>query len=219
MNAKPLLLFLFAATLAGATTTPALPNGQKIAPCPCQSESNASKSVDSCCVATANVPFSKESIYQLDGRFTDDSGRPFALGSLRGKLVVLDMFFASCGYACPLTVSDMQAISAKLPAAVRDRAVFVLVSFDVARDTPAALAQYRAQRSLDHQWVLLHGDDNSVRELAALLGVKYKQGADGSFAHTNLITLLNPQGEIVHQRIGLQGGLDEAVAALIIAAR
>lgn len=169
--------------------------------------------------AKEGAGFSKESIYQIDARFTADSGRAFTLGELRGRPVVLNMFFASCGYACPLLVSNMQAIRAQLPAGIRERTAFVLVSFDVARDTPAALAQYRAQRSLDGQWTLLHGSDDAVRELAALLGVKYKQEADGAFSHSNILTILNPQGEIVHQRTGLQGGLDEAAAAVTAAGR
>jgi len=172
---------------------------------------------DACCAAMDVAPFSPDSIYQLDGSFTDDSGRPFTLGQLRGRPVVLNMFFASCGYACPLTVTDMQAIRDKLPAEIRARAVFVLVSFDVARDTTEVLAKYRVQRALDGQWVLLRGNDDSVRELAALLGVKYKQEADGMFSHSNLVTILSSAGEIVHQRTGLKGGLDEAAAALAAA--
>ncbi len=172
-----------------------------------------------CCAALATAAFSRESLYQLDAAFTDGSGRPFALGGLRGRPVVLTMFFASCGYACPLLVTDMQAIRDRLPAAVRERARFVLVSFDVARDTPAALAKYRAERTLGADWTLLHGDADAVRELAALLGVKYKQDAGGMFAHSNLITVLNPEGEIVHQRTGLRGGLDEAAQALVAAAQ
>ncbi len=169
---------------------------------------------DACCETMETAAFSKESLYQLEASFTDDSGRTVALGELRGRPVVLTMFFASCGYACPLLVTDMQAIQGRLTAELRSKAVFVLVSFDVARDTPAALAHYRARRGLDSQWVLLHGSDDSVRELAALLGVKYKQESDGSFSHSNLITVLNPEGEIVHQRVGLKGGHDEAAAAL-----
>jgi protein SCO1/2 len=172
---------------------------------------------DACCAATSAASFTKDSLYQLDAHFTDDSGRPFTLGSLRGRPVVLTMFFASCGYACPLLTIDMLAIQGRLPAELRARAVFVLVSFDTARDTPEALAKYRAQRGFDGQWVLLHGDNASVRELAALLGVKYKQEADGAFAHSNLITVLNSEGEIVHRREGLQGGLDETAAALTAA--
>lgn len=163
------------------------------------------------------VNYSSSSLYQLDTAFTTDSGQPFALGSLQGRPVVLTMFFASCTYACPLIVADMSAIRAKLPADLRDRAALVLVTFDGVRDTPAALATFRAQRGLDAQWILLHGNNDAVRELAALLGVKFKQEADGAFAHSNLITLLNPAGEIIHQRTGLKDGLDEAAAALAAA--
>ena len=206
---KTTALFLLTATLALAAT-PITP-----APC-CPVEKPASKK-DLCCEELTTAPFTKNSLYQADAAFTTDTGAPFKLGSLRGRPVVLTMFFASCGYACPLTVTDMQAIREKLPAALRDRAAFVLVSFDVARDTPAALANYRAQRALDASWTLLRGTDDSVRELAALLGVKFKQEADGAFSHSNLITILNPQGEITHQRLGLKGGLDAAAAALTAA--
>jgi len=174
----------------------------------------AAAPADSCCREVAPASFSKESLYQLDGKFTDDSGRPFALGDLRGRAVVLDMFFASCGYACPLTVTDLLALEGRLPANARGKAAFVLVSFDTKRDTPAALARYRAERGLGTRWILLHGDPDAVRELAALLGVKYRREADGSFSHSNVITILNAEGEIVHQRTGLQGGLDEAAQAL-----
>jgi protein SCO1 len=179
---------------------------------------------DACCAARENpapaiAAYSAASLYQLDATFTDDRGQAFALGALRGRPVVLTMFFASCGYACPLLLTDMQAIRAKLPAEIRAQAAFVLVSFDTVRDTPAALAQYRGQRQLDGSWTLLHGDGGAVRELAALLGVKYRQEADGMFAHSNLITILNPAGEVVHQRTGLQGGLDETALALSASAR
>jgi protein SCO1/2 len=106
-----------------------------------------------------------------------------------------------------------------LPAPLRDEVALVLVSFDVARDTPEVLAKYRAERLLGPQWTLLHGGDDAVAELAALLGVKYKQEADGQFAHSNLFTVLDRGGEIVHQRAGLQGGLPEAAAALVARTR
>jgi protein SCO1/2 len=172
--------------------------------------------------AAAELPpgdFTRESLYQIETTFTDDAGRPFALGSLKGRPVVLTMFFASCNYACPLLVADMTRIRESLPPAVRERAAIVLVSFDSERDTPAALHAYRESRSLDASWILLHGSGDAVRELAALLGAKFKRETDGQFAHSNLISILNPAGEIVHQRAGLKGGLDEAGAALAIAAR
>ncbi len=47
--------------------------------------------------------------------------------------------------------------------------------------------------------------------------MKYQREADGSFSHSNLITILNAEGEVTHQRSGLKGGLDEAAAALVVA--
>ena len=213
LNKSPRLLllsslFFCGSLLAGDSAPPA-----KAPTCTCCKEISA-PAKDACCAALAAVPFSKNSLYQADASFTTDTGRPFTLGELRGRPVVLAMFFASCGYACPLIVSDMQSIRARLPAGLRERAAFVLISFDVVRDTPAALAQYRIQRSLDAQWTLLHGSADSVRELAALLGVKYKQEADGAFSHSNLITVLSAEGEIIHQRTGLQGGIEETAAAV-----
>jgi protein SCO1/2 len=180
--------------------------------------------IKACCAEktaplSAAPDFSPDSLYQLEAHFTDDTGRTFTLGELRGQPVVLNMFFSACGYACPLLVTDLQAIRGQLPAAIRARAIFVLVSFDTDRDTPAALATYRAQRSLDPSWKLLHGDADAVRELAALLGLKYKQETDGSFSHSNLLTVLNAEGVIVHQRSGLEGGLPATAAALIAAVK
>ena len=206
-NTTPLLLIpcLLLARGAAAAVAP-----EKDGACACCKAESAPASTGT---------YTSTSLYQLDASFTDDSGKVVALGNLRGHPVVLTMFFTSCGYACPLQVTEMQRIRAKLPPGVRERAKFVLVSFDVARDTPPSLAQYRAQRSLDSQWTLLHGDSDGVRELAALLGVKYRQDSDGAFSHSNIITVLNPQGEITYQRLGLNGGVDQAVAALVAASK
>lgn len=163
--------------------------------------------------------FSAGSLYQLEATYTGDDGRPVALGQLRGRPVVLAMFFASCTYACPMIVADMTRIRDGLPADLRERAALVLVSFDSKRDTPEALHQYRKERQLNAQWTLLRGDDGAVRELAALLGVKFKQDADGQFAHSNIISILNAEGEVVHQRAGLKGGLEDATVALARVAR
>jgi protein SCO1/2 len=186
----------------------------------CAQQEEVKKPAACCAAAKIENPeskienYTKESLYQLEVTFTDDTGKTVELGDLRGRPVVLNLFFASCGYACPLTVTDMLAIQERVPAEQRAQTVFVLVSFDIARDTTEVLAKYRTQRALDGQWVLLRGTDDSVRELAALLGVKYKQEADGMFSHSNLVTILNREGEIVHQRQGLKGGLEEIAAAL-----
>lgn len=173
-----------------------------------------------CCPAPlpAEAPLPAASLYQTEVGFVTDAGEPFRLAGLRGRPVALTMFFATCTYACPATTVDLARIREKVPEALREDAVIVMVSFDSERDTPEALHAFRESRGLSNDWILLHGADDAVRELAALLGVKFKREANGQFAHSNLVTILSREGEILHQRAGLSGGLDEAASALALAA-
>jgi protein SCO1/2 len=203
------------ATEGGCAVAPAAPAAQGVAPCGAVVE----KQAPCCAELPAGAPLSARSLYQLDAKWTDDAGQTVTLASLRGQPVVVAMFFASCEYACPVLVNDLQRLRAALPAAVREQTRFVLVSFDVARDTPAVLAAYRAKTSLDAGWTLLRGEATDVQDLAMLLGVNYKQDARGQFAHSNLFTVLNPDGEVAHRHPGLQGDISDAAKAVVGVAR
>ena len=173
-----------------------------------------------CCAELPSAaPLTARSIYQLEASWTTDEAVAMELSELRGRPVVLAMFFASCTYACPLLVNDMQRLRELLPVEVRSRTQFVLVSFDTVRDTPAALQEFRKRSGIeDAGWTLVRGDADSVQELAMLLGVKFKQEVSGQFAHSNLVTVLNGEGEIAHQRNGLMGDMSEAAEAVVVAA-
>ena len=165
------------------------------------------------------LPFPNRSVYQLSSLWVDDAGQPLVLATLRGRPVVLAMFFTNCQYACPIIVSKMRQIRDALPMAVRAQARFVLVSFDNERDTPATLHFYREQMRLGPSWTLLHGQSDDVRELAMILGVIYAKFIQDQFAHSNMITVLNSSGEIAYQRVGLQGDISATVEAVTIAAQ
>ncbi len=166
----------------------------------------APQATSSCCGKTESsaAVSSDKSLYQTESRWTTDTGQQIKLADLKGRPQVVLMFFASCQSACPILVHDLQRIEAALTPEQLARVGFTLVTIDPRRDTPEALRKYRAARALPAgTWTLLHGEPDDTRELAALLGVKYKEGANGQFAHSNLITVLNQQGEIVHKLVGL----------------
>jgi len=169
-----------------------------------------------CCRPIAvQTNYTDKSLFQLESVWTSDAGRRVKLGVLRGRPQIVVMFFASCQFTCPITVSDVKRIEDALPENLRTNTGFLLVSFDSERDTPAALHDYRIKRELSSQnWTLLRGEPDDVRELAALLGVIYKRDANGSFAHSNVITLLNAEGEIVFQQPGLNLPTDEIISKL-----
>ncbi|HKW28201.1 MAG TPA: SCO family protein [Verrucomicrobiae bacterium] len=159
-----------------------------------------------------SISYTAQSLYQVESKWTTDAGKEIKLGDLAGRPQVVAMFFANCTYACPIIVHDMQRIEAALPAELHSSVGFTLVSFDSQHDTPAALADYRRTRELPvENWTLLHGQPGDVLELAALLGVRYKEGAGGQFMHSNVITLLNAKGEIAFQQTGLNTDPQEMV--------
>ena len=153
------------------------------------------------------------SVYELGGSWRDQSGATRALASWQGKPVLLAMIYTHCTATCPLAVSELKRIAA-LDADVR----FVLVSLDPARDDTSRLAGYAAERGLDPaRWTLLTGSDADVRDLAATLGVRYRQVTPDDLAHTNLITLLDQDGRIARQSSGRMD--DDAIAELHAIAR
>ena len=162
----------------------------------------------------STTPVPDKSLYQLDSSWTNDMSVALPLVSLRGRPQIMALFFARCEYACPILVHDMKRMEAAIPISLRTNIGFVLVSFDTERDTAAALATYRRNHELAANWTLLRGGSDDVLELAALLGVKFKKDARGQFAHSNLITVLDANGEIVRQQIGLNQSVDDIVATL-----
>lgn len=179
----------------------------------------------SCCASsevpsTSRARLSDSSLYQLDSAWTNDTGTVVKLASLKGRPQVVAMFFANCTYACPLLVYQMQQIEAALPETLRDKVGFTLISFDTERDTPAVLHNYRLGHALaNERWTLLRGGPDDVLELAALLNVKFKKDAQGQFLHSNVITLLNAEGEILCQQTGLNADKGEIVGRVSELAR
>lgn len=165
--------------------------------------------------SSGSEPLPETSVYQLAGEWHDQRGDTLQLESLRGKIPVIAMVFTHCEFACPRIVSDMKKIQKEVSAGKADEVVFVLVSFDSERDRPERLRAYANEANLDARWLLLHGNHEDVRMLSMLLGVSYQKQAGGTFAHSNIITLLNKDGQIVSQVEGL--GSDTAPIASEIA--
>ena len=153
------------------------------------------------------------SVYQLPMHLTDQDGRPLSLGSLRGQPVLVTMFYASCQNVCSTLAFHMHRIERALPAAERDRLRVLMVSFDPERDTPQALHHFAELHQADPtRWVIARADDGEVRDLAAVLGLRYRRLEGGVYSHSSVITLLDADGTIrartqrpAARRSGLRG--------------
>lgn len=143
----------------------------------------------------AEVPLPSDSIYWLKAQFTDQSGVGFELRQRRGKPQLVSMFYTSCKFVCPLIIDSAKGVEHALDAQERQRLGILLVSMDPARDDTAALKSVAGRRKLDPvSWTLARTGQAEVRQLAALLGVRYRLLADGEFNHTSALILLDAEG-------------------------
>ena len=120
------------------------------------------------------------------------------------------MAYTHCAATCPIALANMKRIESETGANVG----LVLVSLDPERDTPGARATYAREKELStERWTLLNGSDADVRALAAVIGVRYRRVAPETLAHSNMLTVVDANGAVVHQ----QQGFDETAATIRVA--
>jgi protein SCO1 len=143
-------------------------------------------------------PLPRDSVYQLPLVLTDQNGRAADWRAHRGRPQLVSMFYTSCQYICPLIVDSGKAIEKQLTPVERQRLHVLLISMDPVRDTPAALKRIVDKRKLDPaRWTLASPPPQDVRATAGVLGIRYRQLADGEFNHTSALVLLDAEGRIL----------------------
>ena len=143
-------------------------------------------------------PLPRDSVYQLDVQLLDQAGKRQPWSAQRGKPRLVAMFYTSCQYICPLIVDSGKAIEKGLTPAERARVGLLLISMDPKRDTPAALMAVATKRKLDPaRWTLARPAADDVRSIAGVLGIRYRELADGEFNHTSALVLLDANGRIL----------------------
>ncbi len=149
-----------------------------------------------------------ESLYDLPLHLRDANDRAIGLDVGRGHTTLVSMFYGSCPTACPALIDNLTRVIGDTP----DVRV-VLVSFDPARDTPARLRELVRDHHLDGRWTLASASEPEARELAALLGYKYRDLGNGSFFHNIAVVAVDGEGRPVARMTWL--GEDEALRAVV----
>jgi len=125
-------------------------------------------------------------------RLTDDTGRPFDLTELRGRVVLVYFGYTSCPDVCPTTLGAMQAVWAHL-GAERDRFRLVFVSLDPAHDSARVLHEYLA--NFMPAPLGLTGSEADIAEAAKAWGIEWRRAADARFIdHASVVQVVGPDG-------------------------
>ena len=155
------------------------------------------------------------SIFLLDSKWQNQDAEELQLKDLKGKNLVMVMIFTSCRTACPILVGDMKKIHAKIEKNKLKDTSLVLISIDPTNDTPEVLKKFAAERNMDSEpWIFLRSDEESTREFANVLAVKYKKISPIEFSHSNIISVFNRNGELLSQEEG-SGINSDAVAKTV----
>ena len=155
------------------------------------------------------------SIYNLPATWTTQENEKLELQDLRGNVLVMVMIYTSCKAACPRLVADMRNIEKQVPEKDLDKVKFIMVSIDPETDTPQRLKKFSEENVMteDH-WMFLRGTPEDTREFAAVLAVSYKKISPIDFSHSNIISVFDEDGVLVHQQEGLGVDNEETVAAI-----
>jgi protein SCO1 len=124
----------------------------------------------------------------------DQDGKPFQFAKTRGKLVLVTFVFTACPDLCPLLTAKFAAIQRALEEAQRSDYLFLSITTDPQRDTPAVLKSYAERYRADFRhWVFLTGSPKELRRVWDGFGVTVRKSG-GEIQHTTLTTLIDQQG-------------------------
>ncbi len=149
--------------------------------------------------------FSADSLYQLQSQWKTNLDNRFVFGSQKGQTNIVSMFYTTCTAVCPVLVQNLKRIERHLANVGIPKPHFILVTFDPVRDTEKILNRYAKQHVLTPDgWTLLRGSEEDTLELSVLLGMKYRADGSSGFSHSNIISVLDEDGKIIHQHIGIK---------------
>jgi protein SCO1 len=124
----------------------------------------------------------------------DQSGKQFHFNPGAGKIVLVTFVYTTCPDVCPLFTAKLASIQRILEQEKRDDYLFLTITTDPARDTPAKMKDYANAFHVDFQrWLFLSGNRQALSEVWKDFGVNVKE-LSTQVQHTNLTTLIDPKG-------------------------
>lgn len=144
-----------------------------------------------------------------DFTLVDAEDQPVSLTELRGKVVVLNFIYTSCGDVCPLhsqLIAQLQSMINISP--MKDRVAFVSITTDPSHDRGAVLTEYGAAQGLDPaNWTFLTSPANqpedATRQVAKDYGLEFTD-VDGVQMHGLVTHVIDQQGTLRARFHGLR---------------
>jgi protein SCO1/2 len=146
---------------------------------------------------------------------TNQDGKRLALKDLRGKTLAITFIFASCVDTCPLLTAKLAGIRNALGSDFGSKVHFVSITVHPERDTPEVLKRYaEAYKANTAGWAFLTGTPAEIHEVAKRYGIFYKKTPRGDVDHSFLTSLVDQNGILRVQYMGVKFNPDEMLRDL-----
>ena len=121
-----------------------------------------------------------------------------------GRPLVVSMIFTSCHHVCPVTTKHLaKAVETAREALGSDSFDVVTIGFDVANDTPQAMAAFaRRQGIKDKNWRFLSASSETIQQISNDLGFVFFPTPRG-FDHINQSSIIDRNGAVYSQVYGV----------------
>lgn len=150
----------------------------------------------------------------LDMELRNSKGETVRLGDLFDgeRPTVLTMNYANCPQLCGLQLSGfVKTLKEMEQWSVGEQFRVITVSLDPTESDDLS-ARFRSKTlsgydrpHVDEGWSFLRGKDEDIRLLADTIGFHYNSFEDkGQYAHTAVLTLLDPQGKVARYLYGIE---------------
>jgi len=132
-----------------------------------------------------------------DISFVDQFGNERRLASLRGRHVLLHVFYGSCFTICPIVIEELRELYSDLSPAQRSKLVILSISVDPVRDTTERLLDLWREEGAFEGWIMAQPADASINRVAQEFGIWVFAKNDGTINPSADLFLIDPGGRIV----------------------
>ena len=149
-----------------------------------------------------------------DATLTDQAGNTAHLSDWRGRVALVFFGYTHCPDVCPVVVADWTRVKKTLGADA-NKASFVFISVDPARDTPPVIKQFLS--SFDPAFIGLTANADTIQKIAKDFGVIFAQETGATVAHSTSAYLVDGESRIrIEYPVGtLPDGIAEDMRVLI----
>ena len=130
-----------------------------------------------------------------DFTLINQDGKRTGLKDFRGKVVIMNFIYTSCGETCPALITKFRDIQKAMKDKIGKEVILLSITIDPERDTPKVLKEYAKTHGANPKgWLFLTGTRKEIDKVLNTYRIIYEKDQKGNIGHVNMTILIDKQG-------------------------